>query len=94
MEKEDEFSIKCCRICGAEKEWTTCWQCGGDGGYDEYEDDPVNFAPGQEWTTCGSCKGEGGYLECVALPHSDELINEFLKLTKEADRQYAILHKQ
>ena len=30
-----------------------------DGYCDEYEDDPINFAPGEEYTECEECHGTG-----------------------------------
>jgi hypothetical protein len=47
----------CCNGC------THSRSCGEsnceDGGIDEYEDDPINFAPGEEFRTCPECHGHG-----------------------------------
>ena len=57
-----------CPYCGAELEWVDCEMCGGASGFDAWEEDPINFSPGDEWVPCEFCKGEGGYLEC---PNAD-----------------------
>lgn len=49
---------------GDDTGWITCWQCGGDGEFDDYEDDPINFAPGESYETCSECRGKGGWVVC------------------------------
>lgn len=65
-----------CKICGADMEWVDCWECGGEGGFDEYDFDPINVSPLEEIHICQICHGEGGYLQCSALPHSPALLAE------------------
>ena len=56
-----------CPKCGSDDvEWERCWQCHGDGEFDEHDDDPINFAPGESYETCSECRGHGGYLLCHA----------------------------
>lgn len=62
-----------CPICGAELDWIDCEMCGGQGGFDAWEEDPINFWPGEDWVVCEFCKGEGGYLGCpFAETHDQE----------------------
>lgn len=41
-------------------EWVDCWQCGGDGEFDLYEEDPTAHVPG-EVEPCEECHGRGGW---------------------------------
>ena len=59
-----------CDICGADLEWIDCPVCGGVGGWDCWEEDPINYSPGEDWERCEACDGEGGWLEC---PCADSL---------------------
>ena len=43
--------------------WVPCWNGCQDGWFDDYEDDPIFFAPG-DTSTCRECKGEGGWRVC------------------------------
>lgn len=45
--------------CGCQ--WEDCWQCGGDGCHDLYEEDPIAFAPGES-EECDVCDGAGGWV--------------------------------
>ena len=45
-------------------DWVDCWAGCDEGWVNEYDDDPINFAPGEEWYPCDICKGEGGWLVC------------------------------
>lgn len=58
-----------CSVCGTELEYEDCWSCGGDGCFDSYEDDAINFGPGEHYEKCDVCEGKGGYLVCPSLPH-------------------------
>ncbi len=62
-----------CQVCGFELEWVECWDCGGEGWIDEYEDDAINYSEGEEYRRCSNCSGEGGWLECPNLPHTKTL---------------------
>jgi len=55
IETEDGF---CCEECGADMEGDDCPNCYGEGEFDLYEDDPINYAPG-ETRTCEECGGTG-----------------------------------
>lgn len=54
----------CCDVCGCELEWDDCSQCSGEGYFDEYEYDAINYAPGEEFTPCCLCLGTGGGWYC------------------------------
>lgn len=49
-----------CPACGnASTHWRRCSELSCDDGFlDEYEDDLVNYAPG-DYVACGNCKGTG-----------------------------------
>lgn len=68
---EDDYTARHCTICGSFMDWVDCWQCGGDGEFDLYDEDPINYAPGAEYEPCDACKGKGGYYECASLPHEE-----------------------
>lgn len=53
-----------CPECQAESQWSVCWQCSGEAGWDLYESDPIQRAPG-EWEECDFCDGKGGYWVCT-----------------------------
>lgn len=53
-----------CANCGAFLDWVDCWNGCDDGWFDEYEDDAINFAPGEEYRQCSQCEGKGGWLVC------------------------------
>lgn len=72
-EPEDyiEPEAETCKVCGADMEFTDCWQCGGEGYGDDFHDcgedcccclDPE---PGE----CPECNGAGGWLECPNAEH-------------------------
>jgi hypothetical protein len=56
-----------CANCGGPTEWSDCWECGGDGFFDVYEEDPLWYAPG-ETEACRTCEGKGGWRDCVEEP--------------------------
>lgn len=66
----EEREPPCCEVCGADLEWTECWQCLGDGGFDLYEEDPLVYAPGQT-ESCDECVGKGGWMACP-MTHESE----------------------
>jgi len=43
--------------------WVPCWMACDEGYVDEYEDDPINNAPG-DMSLCSECHGEGGWIVC------------------------------
>ena len=56
-----ELDDRPCPRCGHHTTHTrTCNALNCEDGYiDEYEDDPLNFAPGEEYTICDECLGTG-----------------------------------
>lgn len=61
--------IEACSVCGADLEWTDCWECHGEGEFDWYADNPNEYGP-DDVETCGTCNGAGGYLECPVVDSS------------------------
>lgn len=55
-------AVTCCE-CDFECEWEECQSCGGDGGFDGYDEDPNYYHPG-ETITCTECGGRGGFWYC------------------------------
>lgn len=52
-----------CPRCGNATDWLPCWNCGGDGGFDGYDDDPLWYDEG-DVIVCGHCHGTGGWWMC------------------------------
>lgn len=50
-----------CQQCGHSPiHWRRCERIGCDDGYyDEYEDDAINYSPGEVLTKCETCHGTG-----------------------------------
>lgn len=71
-----------CDICGAELEWTECYNGCDEGYFDEHNYDPVNYAPREAFTKCEVCKGEGGYLQC---PFIDDKKHQDYIMKKQRD---------
>jgi len=69
VNRETEF----CPLCGSELEWTDCPDCGGWGYLDAWEEDPINFSPGEEYIECGMCHGQTGWWAC---PNGDQHAKE------------------
>lgn len=44
-------------------EWVDCWNCGGTGGFDGYEYDPLWYDEG-DTIRCDICCGKGGWWVC------------------------------
>jgi hypothetical protein len=55
---QSDFPI--CGLCHRDLEFVDCSACGGEGGRDLYEEDPLAYALG-EWAECDECEG-GGFL--------------------------------
>jgi len=58
---EDEqvgYADEPCPNCGHETFSRTCWDCGGDGCRDGYEEDPLWYDPG-DMIPCDTCGGHG-----------------------------------
>lgn len=52
-----------CPKCGNQTDWLLCWNCGGEGGHDGYEEDPLWYDEG-DVIPCGECHGKGGWWRC------------------------------
>ena len=59
-------------ICGEQMEVEDCPACGGEGYFDCYEEDPINFFPGEMWDKCTECNGKGFLIVCPNTPHKEE----------------------
>ncbi len=64
MATEQTVETPICETCGNEKEWVRCWNCGGEGEIDRYEDDPLWYVGKMRYWPCENCKGQGHYPVC------------------------------
>lgn len=80
MEYDFDMEDYPCPKCGAyEVRSRSCDVIGCDDGFcDEYDDDPINFAPGEELTICEECLGTG-ILRWCAKCGCDITQHEYLK---------------
>ena len=53
-----------CPKCGDMTYWRHCNDC-EDGFIDEYEDDAINFAPGEAYSRCSTCRGRAYFEWCI-----------------------------
>jgi predicted amidophosphoribosyltransferase len=60
---DNDEQMATCSQCEAELEWVVCEQCGGEGEYDCYDDDPMWFEP-DDTEPCALCGGAGGWYWC------------------------------
>ena len=59
LDDEIEFVAERCPSCGADPTYSLpCFQCGGEGCFDGYEDDPLWYNPG-DVENCDECRGSG-----------------------------------
>lgn len=63
MEHSRIDSDPICPDCGAELVWEDCPDFCEDGAYDLYEENPIEYAPG-ETAPCDTCDGRGGWWYC------------------------------
>lgn len=63
--KDDEVELadEHCLNCAHQTFTCSCWDCGGDGGHDGYEEDPLWYDPG-EMVICTTCWGKGFHHWC------------------------------
>ena len=54
-----EYSENICPDCHGFLHRVYCWDCGGAGWFDDYEEDAINFGPGESFTACSNCNGKG-----------------------------------
>lgn len=62
--KKDTYICSIHGEVGDNTGWVQCWNCFGEGEFDEHDDDPINFSPGEAYETCSECRGEGGWVVC------------------------------
>lgn len=60
---EVDFSEDYCPNCEHACFSTSCSHCGGEGGHDGYEDDPLWYDPG-DIIPCDLCRGQGSHHWC------------------------------
>jgi hypothetical protein len=53
-----DYSCPKCGHCPTHSRPCSCMFC-DDGYIDEFDDDPINFTPGEEMTMCRECFGSG-----------------------------------
>lgn len=64
--RASEYPI--CGLCHRDLEFEDCFQCGGEGGFDLFEEDPLAYAEG-EWSDCDECGGRGWIAWCRVHGH-------------------------
>lgn len=69
-ESPDGSTCKC-KHCGERIHWVECQTCGGEGGFDGYEQDPNWYHPG-EMAPCPNCSYDGGWWEHGTSEDFDE----------------------
>jgi len=65
-----------CDECLHECSWTDCEDCGGDGGHDGYDEDPLWYRP-NNIIPCSQCLGKGGWWYCENRECKSGTITEF-----------------
>ena len=63
QDEEVQFSEETCPNCGHDCFSRSCSDCGGEGGHDGYEDDPLWYDEG-DIIPCGLCDGQGYFHWC------------------------------
>lgn len=61
-----------CKCCSLLHIGESCWYCVGAGEFDEYDDDPINYAPGEVITGCPECGGTGEITITRCIGECDE----------------------
>lgn len=62
-----------CLMCGYEMEWIGCWNCGGQGYFDDetlMDEDPL-FYDEDDTEACDVCRRAGGWWICPNQAHSE-----------------------
>lgn len=68
----DDWEYAECSVCGdSMAKHVTCWNCGGEGGWRRYEDDPLWYDP-DDFEMCLTCKGVGYYEVCPTCSESPD----------------------
>jgi DnaJ-class molecular chaperone len=63
MNDDWEYCDECCPKCHAQMAMTNCWQCGGEGAFDGYEEYPLWYDEGDVYL-CDECRGNGALIWC------------------------------
>ena len=50
-------------VCGSPMTWEDCWDCGGDGFINRYEEDPLWYDEDDD-SPCETCFRKGGWYFC------------------------------
>lgn len=59
----EEWPICGAPECGLGVDYSDCFDCGGEGGRDLYEEDPLAYGP-DDWAECPTCDGTGTLIWC------------------------------
>jgi len=59
----DEGDPSECPVCGGYAIYYECWDCGGDGYRELYDDDPLWYDE-DDTETCSTCNGDGHWWVC------------------------------
>jgi DnaJ-class molecular chaperone len=52
----------CLKPAELAQEWIGCWDCGGEGEHNHYDEDPLWYGTYMEaWEPCETCNGKGGW---------------------------------
>ena len=62
----EEEDCQCAR-CGSSCVWVNCWNCGGEGEVQRYDDMTLGGLI-EEYETCHHCRGTGGWHVCCSSP--------------------------
>ena len=88
---ENEFEIDSemsCPVCGhSPLHYRTCNNWCDDGYFDENDDDPINFAPGESYRRCPECRGTGTEWWC---PKCGENLSGILQFTDQEDEDVRV----
>ncbi len=57
------MSEPACKHCYMSQFWEDCWNCGGEGYFELYDEDPIYYDE-DDTETCETCRGKGGYYLC------------------------------
>lgn len=68
VEYDSKRDVQVCSNCGdlceSQYEKVECWNCGGDGEFDGFEEDPLWYDDGDTYS-CHICEGRGSWLVCL-----------------------------
>lgn len=91
MEEYDIETEFTCPKCGhSPLHSRTCNNWCDDGWFDEHDEDPINFSPGEEYSRCEECKGTGIERWCPSC--GTNLSGHRFEDTDEPNRQDILYH--